>query len=78
MTKTTVTVPANGGPVEAVSTIETVPYWTRSRRRTGKIYFMMANISLGAFSYKTNGSQLIIHYPLNSHPSNLVETEVKN
>ncbi|TMS16196.1 Rac GTPase-activating protein 1 [Larimichthys crocea] len=35
VTKTTVTVPANGGPVEAVSTIETVPYWTRSRRKTG-------------------------------------------
>ncbi|XP_058498577.1 rac GTPase-activating protein 1 [Solea solea] len=34
ITKTTVTVPANGGPVEAVSTIETIPYWTRSRRRT--------------------------------------------
>uniref|UniRef100_A0A8C9ZZH7 Rac GTPase-activating protein 1 n=1 Tax=Sander lucioperca TaxID=283035 RepID=A0A8C9ZZH7_SANLU len=36
VTKTTVTVPANGGPVEAVSTIESVPYWTRSRRKTGK------------------------------------------
>ncbi|KAK2851810.1 hypothetical protein Q5P01_008086 [Channa striata] len=34
VTKTTVTVPVNGGPVEAVSTIETVPYWTRSRRNT--------------------------------------------
>ncbi|KAF0035867.1 rac GTPase-activating protein 1 [Scophthalmus maximus] len=34
VTKTTVTVPANGGPVEAVSTIESIPYWTRSRRRT--------------------------------------------
>ncbi|XP_037629729.1 rac GTPase-activating protein 1 [Sebastes umbrosus] len=34
VTKTTVTVPANGGPVEAVSTIESVPYWTRSRRKT--------------------------------------------
>lgn len=34
VTKTTVTVPADGGPVEAVSTIETVPYWTRSRRKT--------------------------------------------
>ncbi|XP_031659816.1 rac GTPase-activating protein 1 isoform X1 [Oncorhynchus kisutch] len=32
--KTTVTVPANGGPIEAVSTIESVPYWTRSRRKT--------------------------------------------
>lgn len=40
MTKTTVTVPANGGSVEAVSTIETVPYWTRSRRKTGKMSVM--------------------------------------
>uniref|UniRef100_A0A4W5MYW9 Rac GTPase-activating protein 1 n=1 Tax=Hucho hucho TaxID=62062 RepID=A0A4W5MYW9_9TELE len=32
VTKTTITVPVNGGPVEAVSTIKTVPgYWTRSR-----------------------------------------------
>lgn len=30
--KTTITVPVNGGPVEAVSTIQTVPYWTRSRK----------------------------------------------
>ncbi|XP_076597503.1 rac GTPase-activating protein 1 [Chaetodon auriga] len=34
VTKTTVTVPVNGGPIAAVSTIETVPYWTRSRRKT--------------------------------------------
>lgn len=34
--KTTVTVPADGGPIEAVSTIETVPYWTRSKRRTAQ------------------------------------------
>ncbi|XP_070758925.1 rac GTPase-activating protein 1-like [Enoplosus armatus] len=32
VTKTTITVPVNGGTVEAVSTIETVPYWTRSRK----------------------------------------------
>ncbi|XP_029288682.1 rac GTPase-activating protein 1-like isoform X1 [Cottoperca gobio] len=30
--KTTITVPVYGGAVEAVSTIETVPYWTRSRK----------------------------------------------
>ncbi|KAK5872804.1 hypothetical protein PBY51_013467 [Eleginops maclovinus] len=30
--KTTITVPVNGGAVETVSTIETVPYWTRSRK----------------------------------------------
>nr|XP_033803418.1 rac GTPase-activating protein 1 [Geotrypetes seraphini] len=35
--KTTVTVPNDGGPIEAVSTIETVPYWTRSRRRTANL-----------------------------------------
>uniref|UniRef100_A0AAX7V7E3 Rac GTPase-activating protein 1 n=1 Tax=Astatotilapia calliptera TaxID=8154 RepID=A0AAX7V7E3_ASTCA len=34
--KTTITVPVNGGAVEAVSTIETVPYWTRSRKKSGK------------------------------------------
>ncbi|XP_061541638.1 rac GTPase-activating protein 1 [Phycodurus eques] len=34
VTTTTVTVPIDGGPVEAVSTIETIPYWTRSRRKT--------------------------------------------
>uniref|UniRef100_A0A6Q2Z9M0 Rac GTPase-activating protein 1 n=1 Tax=Esox lucius TaxID=8010 RepID=A0A6Q2Z9M0_ESOLU len=33
--KTTLTVPADGGAIEAVSTIEAVPYWTRSRRKTG-------------------------------------------
>lgn len=33
--KTTVTVPSDGGPIEATSTIETVPYWTRSRRKSG-------------------------------------------
>uniref|UniRef100_A0A3Q3XAT2 Rac GTPase-activating protein 1 n=1 Tax=Mola mola TaxID=94237 RepID=A0A3Q3XAT2_MOLML len=43
---TTVTVPVNGGPVEAVSTIETVPYWTRSRRKTGKIFLMLYLYSL--------------------------------
>ncbi|MED6241456.1 hypothetical protein ATANTOWER_015146 [Ataeniobius toweri] len=32
--KTTITVPAIGGGVEAVSTIEAMPYWTRSRRRS--------------------------------------------
>uniref|UniRef100_A0AAQ5YNC0 Rac GTPase-activating protein 1 n=1 Tax=Amphiprion ocellaris TaxID=80972 RepID=A0AAQ5YNC0_AMPOC len=37
VTKTTVTVPVSGGPVEAVSTIETVPYWTRSRRKTSQL-----------------------------------------
>uniref|UniRef100_A0A3B4XSJ6 Rac GTPase-activating protein 1 n=1 Tax=Seriola lalandi dorsalis TaxID=1841481 RepID=A0A3B4XSJ6_SERLL len=57
VTKTTVTVPANGGPVEAVSTIETVPYWTRSRRRTGKISIMMENISLDTNSYKPSTPQ---------------------
>uniref|UniRef100_A0A672HXB9 Rac GTPase-activating protein 1 n=1 Tax=Salarias fasciatus TaxID=181472 RepID=A0A672HXB9_SALFA len=34
--KTTITVPMNGGALEAVSTIEAVPYWTRSRKRSGE------------------------------------------
>uniref|UniRef100_A0A4W6FGR4 Rac GTPase-activating protein 1 n=1 Tax=Lates calcarifer TaxID=8187 RepID=A0A4W6FGR4_LATCA len=48
VTKTTVTVPADGGPVEAVSTIETVPYWTRSRRKTGKISVFICYFSFSA------------------------------
>lgn len=36
--KTTITVPVNGGAVEAVSTIETVPYMTRSRKKSGENY----------------------------------------
>lgn len=35
--KTTITMPMNGGAVETVSTIETVPYWTRSRK-SGEIF----------------------------------------
>lgn len=38
--KTTITLPANGGPVEAVSTIETVPYWTRRQRKTAQVWDM--------------------------------------
>lgn len=33
---TTITLPASGGVVETVSTIETVPYWTRSRKTSGE------------------------------------------
>lgn len=35
--KTTVTVPSDGGPIEAVSTIETLPCWTRSRGKSGPL-----------------------------------------
>ncbi|KAM5154669.1 LOW QUALITY PROTEIN: rac GTPase-activating protein 1-like [Callospermophilus lateralis] len=35
--KTTVTDPNDGGPIEAVPTIETVPHLTRSRRKTGTL-----------------------------------------
>uniref|UniRef100_A0AAX7V037 Rac GTPase-activating protein 1 n=1 Tax=Astatotilapia calliptera TaxID=8154 RepID=A0AAX7V037_ASTCA len=51
VTKTTVTVPANGGSVEAVSTIETVPYWTRSRRKTGKMSLLW-NVTLNLSKMK--------------------------
>ncbi|CAG01858.1 unnamed protein product, partial [Tetraodon nigroviridis] len=36
--KTTITLPVNGGALEAVSTIETVPYWTRSRKSAAKAW----------------------------------------
>lgn len=68
VTKTTVTVPVNGGPVEAVSTIETVPYWTRSRRRTGEI--SVTACILGCLSYTTNLIIVCWNY-LNSTKSDL-------
>ncbi|XP_036840348.1 rac GTPase-activating protein 1 [Oncorhynchus mykiss] len=42
VTKTTITVPVNGGPVEALSTMETVPgYWTGSRKRTSETTLLL-------------------------------------
>ncbi|XP_017342064.1 rac GTPase-activating protein 1 [Ictalurus punctatus] len=41
--KTTVTVPNNGGPIEAVTTVEAVPYWTRSRRKTAAMVWDTAD-----------------------------------
>ncbi|XP_038608535.1 rac GTPase-activating protein 1 [Tachyglossus aculeatus] len=46
--KTTVTVPSDGGPIEAVSTIETVPYWTRSRRKSGALQPWSSDSTLGS------------------------------
>lgn len=43
VTTTTITLPVNGGAVEAVSTIETVPYWTRSRK-SGNIFLKYLHI----------------------------------
>uniref|UniRef100_A0A1A8QQK1 Rac GTPase-activating protein 1 n=1 Tax=Nothobranchius rachovii TaxID=451742 RepID=A0A1A8QQK1_9TELE len=42
-TKTTVTVAANGGPVDSFS-IETVPYWTRSRRKTAAMEWVSSSV----------------------------------
>ncbi|KAI5609021.1 rac GTPase-activating protein 1 isoform X1 [Silurus asotus] len=41
--KTTVTVPNNGGLIEAVTTLEAVPYWTRSRRKTAAMVWDTAD-----------------------------------
>ncbi|KAM6924813.1 rac GTPase-activating protein 1 [Xenentodon cancila] len=55
VSKTTVTVPANGGPVEAVSTIETFPYWTRSRRKTAVMEWDSESVgSEGVFKSPAN------------------------
>ncbi|XP_029006586.1 rac GTPase-activating protein 1-like isoform X2 [Betta splendens] len=53
--KTTITMPVNGGAVEAVSTIETVPYWTRSRKRSGT--------SAWADTTSTDQSEAVIEAP---------------
>ncbi|NWZ69475.1 RGAP1 protein, partial [Acrocephalus arundinaceus] len=46
--KTTVTVPNDGGPIEAISTIQTVPYPRRSRRKRGPLQPWNSESSIGS------------------------------
>uniref|UniRef100_A0A674PJR7 Rac GTPase activating protein 1 n=1 Tax=Takifugu rubripes TaxID=31033 RepID=A0A674PJR7_TAKRU len=69
--KTTVSVPVNGGPVEAIATIETIPYWTRSRRKTGKLFMRfphadllitdISSIKFGKISLKCRECRVVSH-----------------
>uniref|UniRef100_H3D4Q4 Rac GTPase-activating protein 1 n=1 Tax=Tetraodon nigroviridis TaxID=99883 RepID=H3D4Q4_TETNG len=61
--KTTVSVPVDGGPVEAVATIETFPYWTRSRRKTA------------AMEYDSESVQSVDLFKPPSQPAADVETQ---
>ncbi|XP_040395543.1 rac GTPase-activating protein 1 isoform X2 [Cygnus olor] len=45
--KTTVTVPSDGGPIEAISTIQTVPYSLRSQRKSGPLQPWNSESNLG-------------------------------
>lgn len=38
--KTTLTVPNDGGPIEAIATIETIPYYVGNQRKAGKCVCM--------------------------------------
>ncbi|XP_021073009.1 rac GTPase-activating protein 1 isoform X1 [Mus pahari] len=46
--KTTVTVPSDGGPIEAVSTIETLPSWPRSRGKSGPLQAVNSDSALNS------------------------------
>ncbi|NXM85347.1 RGAP1 protein, partial [Oenanthe oenanthe] len=46
--KTTVMVPNDGGPIEAISTIQTVPYPRRSRRKSGPLQQWNSESSIGS------------------------------
>ncbi|NWR77595.1 RGAP1 protein, partial [Centropus unirufus] len=46
--KTTLTVPSNGGPIEAISTIQTVPYSLRSQRKSGPLQAWSSESSIGS------------------------------
>ncbi|NWX64725.1 RGAP1 protein, partial [Promerops cafer] len=46
--KTTLMVPNDGGPIEAISTIQTVPYPRRSRRRSGPLQPWNSESSIGS------------------------------
>ncbi|XP_015742351.1 rac GTPase-activating protein 1 [Coturnix japonica] len=45
--KTTFMVPSDGGPIEAISTIQTVPYSLRSQRKSGPLQPWSSETSLG-------------------------------
>ncbi|XP_068519757.1 rac GTPase-activating protein 1 isoform X1 [Anas acuta] len=46
--KTTVMVPSDGGPIEAISTIQTVPYSLRSQRKSGPLQPWNSDSNLGS------------------------------
>ncbi|KFW03880.1 PREDICTED: rac GTPase-activating protein 1 [Eurypyga helias] len=46
--KTTVMVPNDGGPIEAISTIQTVPYGLRSQRKSGPLKPWSSESSMGS------------------------------
>ncbi|XP_008172058.2 rac GTPase-activating protein 1 [Trachemys scripta elegans] len=46
--KTTLMVPNDGGPIEAISTIQTIPYHLRSRRKTASLQPWNSDSSLGS------------------------------
>ncbi|NXD30329.1 RGAP1 protein, partial [Spelaeornis formosus] len=46
--KTTVTVPNDGGPIEAISTIQTVPFPRRSRRKSGPLQPWNSESNIGS------------------------------
>ncbi|XP_077368898.1 rac GTPase-activating protein 1 [Festucalex cinctus] len=62
VTTTTVTVPVDGGPVEAVATIETIPYCTRSKTKTANLQWDSESVT----------SEDVFKQPINS------EVEKKN
>ncbi|XP_066423891.1 rac GTPase-activating protein 1 [Molothrus aeneus] len=63
--KTTVMVPNDGGPIEAISTIQTVPYPRRSRRKSGPLQPWNSESSIGSKQLEskqdTNGSSTPQH-----------------
>uniref|UniRef100_A0A8C8SWA7 Rac GTPase-activating protein 1 n=1 Tax=Pelusios castaneus TaxID=367368 RepID=A0A8C8SWA7_9SAUR len=46
--KTTLMVPNDGGPIEAISTIQTIPYHLRSRQKTASLQAWNSDSSLGS------------------------------
>ncbi|XP_066564345.1 rac GTPase-activating protein 1 [Amia ocellicauda] len=68
ITKTKVTVPSDGGPIEAVSTIETVPYWTRSRRKTATLQGWDSESGLSEHAGEKQNHPELIHHAEPSTP----------
>ncbi|XP_037108338.1 rac GTPase-activating protein 1-like [Syngnathus acus] len=64
--KTTITVPVNGGAVEAVSTIETIPYATRGRKKSaGQVWAESTSTELSKTNSEAPGT------PVSDFPAHL-------
>ncbi|KFO72685.1 rac GTPase-activating protein 1 [Cuculus canorus] len=64
--KTTLMVPNDGGPIEAISTIQTVPYSLRSQRKSGPLQAWSSESSIGSKQLESKSESDVPSTPKNN------------